>query len=226
MKTILGGIGTAVAIAVVIGFKFLGPSAEVAVKNATGMGWDEARKDFVAEISSVINTDYDVFVLSQTDRDNIAGCIADKSIGFLNTTDCSYLYNTATTSEVEHLAAQEKCMNNVQFSKKQEAFSVECLKAHIPANWSVMEKVFTGVYEDAYVEQGIAAPQAKQIGECMSRKLVALCNERKYPLVDQTATAPENLFIPVARYIPVFENDEGITTIMNECAPGTEVSSN
>jgi hypothetical protein len=96
----------------------------------------------------------------------------------------------------------------------------------MPTNWSVMEKVFMGVYEDAYTEQGIAASEAKQISACISRKLVALCNERQYLLVDQNATTPENLFIPVARYIPAFENDTGINAIMSDCAPGAEVSSN
>lgn len=219
MKKILGGVGTAVAVVAIIAFKFLAPSAEVAVKNASGSGWDEAKGDFQKEISEVMNSDYDVFVLAQAEKDNITNCIVDKSIQFLNGTDCSYLYNAATTSESEHLANQEKCMEKVKFSDHQEGFTLECLKTHMPKSWKLMEKIFVGVYEDAYTGQGVAGPEAKKIGECIAGKLVTLCDTRQYKLIDEKATNAENLFIPVDNYIKDFDKDEEVALIMNDCAP-------
>lgn len=219
MKKIIGGAGTAVVVVAIIAFKFLAPSAEVAIQNAAGAGWDDAKADFQAEISQVINTDYEVFVLSQAEKDAITNCIADKSIAFLNGTDCSYLYNTATTTEAEHLANQEKCMEKVKFPEKQEGFTVECTKEHMPNSWKVMEKIFVGVYEEAYTGQGVPGPKAKEIGECISKKIVALCDARKYELIDKSATDAEKMFNSIDKFIPDFEKDEEVTAIMNECAP-------
>ncbi|MBN2718548.1 MAG: hypothetical protein JXX14_22075 [Deltaproteobacteria bacterium] len=224
MKKILGGVGTAVAVVAILAFKFLAPSAEVAVKNATGAGWDDAKGDFKAEISQVINSDYEVFVLSQAEKDAITDCIVDKSVEFLNGTDCSYLYNTATTTEAEHLANQEKCMEKVKFPEHQEGFTIECTKTNMPNSWKVMEKIFVGVYEEAYTAQGVAGPKAKQIGECISKKLVALCDARKYELVDKSAKEAEKMFFPIDKYIPDFEKDEEVSAILNECAPAEDAA--
>ncbi|MBN2340812.1 MAG: hypothetical protein JXX29_12770 [Deltaproteobacteria bacterium] len=145
MKKVLGGVGTAVVVVAIVAFKFLAPSAEVSIKNATGTGWDEAHGDFMTEISGVMDTEYAIFDLSADDKNKIATCIVEKSIKFLNGTDCSYLYNTATTTESEHLANQEKCLDKVKFEKNQEGFTLECLKANMPGKWSVMKKIFVGV---------------------------------------------------------------------------------
>ena len=222
MKKIIGGVGTAVAVVAIIAFKFLAPSAEVAVKNAAGAGWDEAKSDFHSEISDVINSDYEVFVLTQPEKEAITNCIVDKSIEFLNGTDCSYLYNAATTTEAEHLANQEKCMEKVKFPEKQEGFTIECTRTHMPRSWKVMEKIFVGVYEQAYTAQGVAGPRARQIGECIAKKLTAMCDQRKYKLIDETAKEADKMFFPIDKYIPDFEKDQEVSAILNECAPSEE----
>ncbi|MBN2528743.1 MAG: hypothetical protein JXR76_20300 [Deltaproteobacteria bacterium] len=219
MKKILGGVGTAVAVVAIIAFKFLAPSAEVAVKNATGSGWDEARDYFATEISKLMKPDFEGLVLDETNQENITNCIVDKSIKFLNETDCSYLYNTATTSETEHLANQETCLAKVRFTEHQEGFRLECLKTYLPRSWKLMEKVFMGIYEEAYIRQGIPEAEAKQIGECISGKLVALFDGRQYKLIDDQSRDVENLFFPADKYIPDFEKDEEIVVILTECAP-------
>lgn len=219
---LIGGVGTAVVVVGIIAFKFFSPSAEVELMNASGSGWDDAMADFEAELAEMMNTEYDVFDLSQGDKNKFATCVAKKSIKFLNGTDCSYLYNPATTSEAEHLANQEKCLEEVKFENHQGGFILECLKEKMPTSWAVMKKIFIGVYEEAYTSQGVSSTEAKKIAECIATKLTALCDARKYKLIDEKAQDIEGLLIGVDTYIPDFEKDEEVSAIMNGCAPQDE----
>lgn len=219
MKKLLGGVGTVVVVGAIIAFKFFGPSAEVTLKNATGSGWDDARSELRNQISQVMEQEYEVFDLSASDKNKIADCIVDKSIAFLNETDCSYLYNSATTTEAEHLANQETCMAKVKFEENQEGFTMECLKQNMPDSWKIMKSIFVGIYEEAFTQDGVPGPKAKQIGECIAQKLVGILDGRKYKLINDKSIKAEDLLFPIDKYVPDFEKDEEISAVVAECAP-------
>ena len=221
MKRLLGGIGGIIAVGVIVAIKMLAPSAEVAIKNSTGTGWDDAKGDFMTEITAALTEEYATFGFPPATIQTIAGCISDKSIAFLNTTDCSYLYNTATTTEAQHLAAQEQCMIKVQFEQKQEGFTMECTKASFPDDWKYMHNIFSSEFEKSFAAEGAPADAAKQMGLCISEKLTAMLNARQCKLINRQATKAEDIFFGMDDCIKDSENDKEFQAIISSCT-GTE----
>ena len=83
---------------------FLFTEAEVALG-----GWDDAREEFRPLYEQIYR---DLAIEPQIHK-RLINCALDDSIDFLNTTDCSYLYNPKTTSEAEHAARQDACLNDL-----------------------------------------------------------------------------------------------------------------
>ncbi len=222
MKRILGGIGGVIAVGAYIAFKLLAPSAEVAIKNSTGTGWDDAKGDFMKEITASLATEYATFGFPNDIIQTISSCISDKSIAFLNTTDCSYLYNTSVTTEAQHLATQEQCMNKVQFDQKQEAFTLECTKVSFPDDWKHMQNPFAVEFEKSFAAAGTTADIAKQIGLCISEKLVAMLNTRQCKLINREAAKMEEIFFSMDDCIKDAQNDAEFQSIIASCTGTTE----
>ena len=217
MKRILGGVGGIIAIGVIVAIKMLAPSAEVAIKNSTGTGWNDAKNDFMTEITTTLTTEYATFGFAPSIIQTISNCIADKSIAFLNTTDCSYLYNTATTTEAQHLAAQEQCMNKVQFDQKQEGFTLECTREAFPDDWKYMQNIFSGEFEKSFAAQGVPADTAKQMGLCIADKLTTLMNTRQCKLINRQAAKVEDIFYGLEDCIKDTDNDKDFQEVITSC---------
>jgi hypothetical protein len=222
MKKLLGGLGGIIVVAGIVIFKMLAPSAEVAATNAMGSGWDGAQAEFMTQITTTLTQEYAAFNLPPDMIQKISKCITDKSVAFLNTTDCSYLYNTATTTEAQHLAAQEQCMAKVQFEKKQEGYTLDCTKESFPDDWKLMHGLFVDEFEKSFAAQGVPADKAKEIGVCISDKLMTLLNTRKCKLINRAATNPEQIFFTLDDCIKDTENDKDFQAVITACAPPAE----
>jgi len=216
---ILGIMGGVVGLGVYLGLKFLTPSAEVAIKNSVGEGWSEAKGELTTGILETLRTEYAPFALPEPLLQKMAGCVADKSIAYLNTTDCSYLYNTATTSEAEHLAAQELCLKKVDFEGKQAGYTLECTRADFPDDWQVMRGLLAGEFEKSLVEESTPAEAAKLAGGCMADKLVVLLAGRKCPLVNRNAAKPEEMLNGFDACVKDPANDPEFQAIQAACLP-------
>ncbi len=224
MKKMATIIGAVVAVGLGIAWKIFAPSAQVEVMNAAGAGWNDARSDLMGQISTTITTEYAVFALPAGVTTKISECIVDKSIEFLNKSDCSYLYNPETTTEAEHLANQEKCLEKVKFEDVQGGYTVECSKAHFPDDWAIMGKIFAGEFEASFAQNGVDAASAKTMGTCVGDKLTALMNTRKNPLVNKEAKKPEDLLFTLDTYIKDYEADKEFQDILTACGPKEEAA--
>ncbi len=222
MKKVLGGLGGIIAIGAFVAFKMTAPSAQVAATNAMGAGWDGAQGEFMTQITSTLTQEYATFKLSPELIQKIAKCITDKSIAFLNTTDCSYLYNTATTTEAQHLAAQEQCMAKVQFDQKQEGYTLDCTKENFPDDWKFMHSIFMEQFELSFTSQGFPADKAKDIGACVSDKLIALVTTRQCKLINRAANKAEDIFFSLDDCIKDTENDKDFKAVITTCTPQAE----
>lgn len=217
MKKLFGGIGGIIAIGAIVAFKMLAPSAQVAVENTAGIGWNDAKGELMSGISSELTTEYATFGLPPVIIQTISNCITDKSIAFLNTTDCSYKYNTATTTEAQHLAAQEQCMIKVQFEKQQEGFTLECTRESFPDDWKYMHKMFSGEFEQSFAQEGVPGDVAKQMGVCIAEKLTTLMNTRQCKLINRQAAKVEDIFFGMEDCIKDTENDKEFQEIITSC---------
>ena len=153
-KYIFGGI----AVVAVVLWKFvIGPSLAVTAQNTMGAGWDDAKPELMAQFSSTFATDWAMFNLSQPDIQQMSDCCATKAVEFLNTTDCSYLYNQNTTTEAEHLKNQETCMAKVKYDEAELKFSLDCMRQHFPEDWKHLRTPLMQGYETSFVENGAPA---------------------------------------------------------------------
>jgi hypothetical protein len=189
----------------------------VAIENSAGVGWDDAKAEFVTEITTTLTTEYATFGFPPAIIQTISSCIADKSIAFLNTTDCSYKYNTATTTEAQHLASQEQCFVKVQFETRQEGFTLECTRESFPDDWKYMQNIFTGEFEKSFAQEGVPAATAKQMGLCIAEKLTTLMNTRQCKLINRQAAKVEDIFYGMEDCIKDTENDKEFQDIITSC---------
>ncbi len=215
MNKWLLGVGAAGAAAVV---KFVVvPSVTVSAQNAMGMGWDDARAEFVTTFDAALGQEFAPLGLTQAEIHPVSECAADAAVKFLNGTDCSYQYNTATTTEAEHLAEQEKCMDRVKYEEEEAKIGLACLKQKLPSDWKVMRKSLIEGFAGAATESGMSAAQAQTVATCFADKAIAAANERKCPLINQAATKPEELFADMSKCVPDSDSEK----FGQECA-GTE----
>jgi hypothetical protein len=214
------GIGIAIAIVAGLLWQFvIGPQMEVSTKNALDSGWDDAKAEVAQQQKAAYAESLKGIGLSDAVLDALAGCTADKAIAFLNTTDCSYLYNQTTTSEEEHLAEQEKCMDKVGYSAKEEQFSFECMKANIPNDWNIMSAQLKESLAAGFVAEGLDAAIAGPYAECAVPKMVALMKKRECPLINKTAEKPEDLMLSSDDCFKDMDTDKEFAEIFTGCAP-------
>jgi hypothetical protein len=187
-------IGIVLVIVAVLLWRFLvGPALQVTATNAIGNGWDDAKPEFTRQMQAALLESFADFELPADTRTQISECIAGKSVEFLNTTDCSYLYNKATSSEADHLADQAACMQKVGYEKKEEAFSLDCLKQLLPDDWKHLRKTLVAVFTALRTKGGAGAAQAKTQAVCIVDKTIAMANQRKCPFVNRAAEKAQDL---------------------------------
>ncbi len=217
------GIAAVVVIAGVLLWKFvIGPQVMVSATNAMGAGWDDAKSEIQTEQRAAYAEGFKGVKLSGRTLDALAACTTDKAIAFLNTTDCSYLYNQATTSEQEHLAAQEKCFNEVGYEAKEMQFTLECTKKHFPNDWSIMEETLTGELAEGFAAEGMDEKASNALATCVVPKLIALMKTRKCALVNPAAQNMEELMLSSEDCFEDIENDEEFKQLFESCGPKNE----
>lgn len=214
MNKWLLGAGAA-GVAAVVKFVVL-PSAAVSAQNAMGVGWDDARAEFVSDFDKALGEELAPIGLTQAEIHPVSECAADEIVKFLNGTDCSYQYNTATTTEAEHLAEQEKCMAKVKYDEQEEKVGLICLKQKLPNDWKVMRKSLIEGFAGAAAESGMPAAQAQTVASCFADKAIAAANEKKCPLINQAATKAEDLFSDMSKCVP----DSDSERFGQECTGG------
>ena len=175
---------------------FLFPEIEISARKAAGDGWTEARPEIKGNIMSALREGFVDIDLRHDVMDNIATCVTDKVVGFLNGTDCDYYYNESTTSEAEHLQAQEACLAQVGYDAKEMAFTIDCAKQHVPKDWNIMRPLLGHEMDAALQGQILDAAKRKEAGDCVVGKTVELLGKTECTPLNLKATTPEQLFTP------------------------------
>jgi len=219
VKKVIAGIA---GVVILVALKFIVPSLQVEATNATGAGWDDAKAEMNTTFMGVLTQEYSAFALPPATLTTISNCITDRAVAYLNTTDCSYLYNPNTTSESEHLAQQEACMVKVEYEQKEADFTIQCTKENFPEDWKHMQTLLGESFTAVFVAQGVPEATAKTASACVAQKAVALINQRKCPLVNKAATKGEEMFYTIDDCIKDPENDAEFQAIWTTCTPATK----
>lgn len=175
---------------------FLFPELEISARKAAGAGWTEARPEIKGNIMSALREGFVDIDLRHDVMDKVATCVTDKVVEFLNGTDCDYYYNESTTSEAEHLKAQEACLAQVGYDDKEVTFTIECAKEHVPKDWNIMRPLLRREMDAALQEQILDAAKRKGAVDCVVDKTVELLGKTPCAPLNPAATTPEQLFTP------------------------------
>jgi len=204
------------------GCDILAPSAEVELKKAAGAHWNGARGELMTAALEGIAEAYAIYDLPGDVRQKMAECTVDRTIAFLNRSDCNYLYNPGFTTEAEHLAGQEACLQKIHYDKVREGFDLECARLHFPDDWTRMARFITDDFISWYGEQGVEQAQAKVFAACFAREIPALMAARKHPLVNRKAKTIDDLLYSVEKWVPDYSKDEEYQQIFTRCGPKEE----
>lgn len=210
-KLVLGGLGVG---AVVLWKLVIGPSLAVKAENAMGVGWNDAKPEMVATFGSALGEHLSSFGLTPVETKAVTDCCADKAIEFLNKTDCSYQYNTATQTEAEHLKEQEACFERVKYNEAEEKLTLACMQEKMPDDWKLLRSSLIENFAKGATEEGMPAGKAKQVATCFADRVVAQGNQKKCPLINKQATKPDDLFHPMEKCV----SDEESKKFGEECA--------
>ena len=106
--------GTIVGLVVLYGGKFiygaLFTSVGIEAMSMAGAGWDESRQMFVDSYGAEVYRSDEFNSVPDRIKDIYINCLADKTVAFLNQTECKYMYNKMTTSEEDHIRQQDLCV--------------------------------------------------------------------------------------------------------------------
>ncbi len=175
---------------------YLFPELEISARKAAGAGWTEAKPEIKGNILSALREGFVDIDLRQDVMDKVATCVTDQIVEFLNGTDCDYYYNESTTSEAEHLKAQEACLATIGYDAKEIEFTIECAKQHVPKDWNIMRPLLSREMDAALQGQILDAAKRKTAVDCVVGQTVELLGKTECAPLNPAAKTPEQLFTP------------------------------
>lgn len=181
-------VGVLVGIGVIVALKFGLPSLWVAAESAIGHGWDDARPELLAKNKASVAENLALFDIDDSVKQELAECVTDRTIEFLNTTDCTYRYNPSTTNEQEHLREQEACFERAGVRQKEEEFDIQCSRQVFPNDWSIIRPVLHRDFTSGFVAQGTEKAAAERSATCVSSKAIELLGASDCPLINLDPT--------------------------------------
>lgn len=184
------------------------PSIAVQAQNSMGVGWNDSKSELVQKFTEALAPEFVPLGLTPSELSAITNCCADQAIAFLNTTDCSYQYNQATTSEAQHLKEQEECMQRVSYEQQEAKIALSCFKEHLPNDWKLLKKGLVESFVETAVDGGMSPLDAQKAGTCFAERAVQIANERKCPLINKDAVEPSDLFNDMSNCIPTEEAEK------------------
>jgi hypothetical protein len=169
-------------------------SISIEARRLSGQGWEGARAEVEAGIRSSVRQNIGQMKLSTEEFEALVQCEVSGQIAWLNSSGCSYEYNTGLTKRDDHLLAQDACLKKAGSVQKMAEIDLACTKAHFPNSWKTYEVIFADTFTESLSTAITVAQTARTVGECVSRKyVVELENSGCKPMNLNAATA-EGLF--------------------------------
>jgi len=175
---------------------FIFPEMEIEARKAAGEGWTDAKPEIKGNMISTLREAFVDVDLGHEVLDRTAGCVSDRIVEFLNGTDCDYYYNESTTSEAEHLADQEACLQGIGYEDKELEFTLACAKQHVPSDWNIMHPALYREMDAALEDQIVDAAKRKVAVDCVVKRITGLLGKTGCSPLNPDATTMEQLFSP------------------------------
>jgi hypothetical protein len=135
-----------------------------------GREWDEARADLTRQLRDSLGTTLKGVRLSDEGLDALLDCEVSDFIKWLNTTDCPYLYDQATTSHAGHREEQRACLDRVGSAAKLREIDFTCTKRYLPNDYSIYSELFTNTFAARFDRHHPFSPSAQRVGACVATR--------------------------------------------------------
>jgi hypothetical protein len=186
-----------VLLAVVLVLKFV-VMPMIEVERRKPHQWHEARAELrTTVVKPFLDKGLGDLVLTQTVRKSMEDCILNKSIAFLNKSDCDYYYVKTTSSRSEHEKKQLDCMKRVGFPKKIKKYTLSCALSSLPDKWAMLNRVLANILEKDLKAKIPNAKQRKKAVDCIVKKAMALLQKSSCRPLNREAKSLEKLFRPL-----------------------------
>jgi hypothetical protein len=135
-----------------------------------GAEWNEARADLTRQFRDSLGTNLKGVRISDEGLDALLDCEVSDYIKWLNTTDCPYLFDKATTSLAGHLEEQRDCLDRVGSAAKLREIDLACTKRYLPNDYSIYSDLFTNKFAARFDRHHPFSPSAQRVGACVATR--------------------------------------------------------
>jgi|SRR5450432_414619 hypothetical protein len=132
--------------------------------------------------------------VGEVEFNDLLDCEVSEYIKWVNTTDCSYLYDKTTKSLEKHLEEQTACLNRVGSATRLGEIDLACSKHYLPNDWSIYSDVFAMSFAKRFDRQRANSPIAQRVGACAGAQYVTQLNQTGCPPMNLEASTKEALF--------------------------------
>ena len=180
--------------------------------------WDAARADLTPGIrAGLLEADLKLAHIPELVFKSLLDCEVASYIQWLNTTDCAYLYDKATTTLEWHLKEQNACLERAGVTARMKEIDLECTKVKLPNGWPLYEEMFAETFAETVDRQHPNSPTARKIGACAADQYVTELNHLGCTPMNVEASTREAMFATdcVHKNQPIL--DRRMRAVLHDC---------
>jgi len=179
--------------------------------------WDAARVDVTSQIRTDLAANLKSAHVPEPAFKALLDCEVTSYIQWLNTTDCSYLFDKATTTLEWHLKDQKACLEQADAATRLKEIDLECTKLKLPNEWSIFQGMFAQTFAETVDRRHPNSPTAQKVGACAADRYVTELNHMGCKPMDIEASTREAMFATDC----IHENqpmlDRRMTAVLHDC---------
>jgi hypothetical protein len=179
--------------------------------------WDAARVDLTSQIRPDLEANLKLAQVPAPVFTALLDCEVTSYIQWLNTTDCSYLFDKATTTLEWHLKDQKACLERADATARLQEIDLACTKLKLPNEWSIFEEMFAQTFAETVDRRHPKSPTARKVGACAADRYVSELNHIGCKPMDVEASTREAMFATdcIHENQPIL--DRRMTAVLHDC---------
>ena len=187
--------------------------------------WDAARVDLTPQIRADLEANLKLAHVPESIFKALLDCEVTSYIQWLNTTDCSYLFDKATTTLEWHLKEQKACLERADATTRLQEIDLACTKLKLPNEWSIFQGMFAQSFAETVDRRHPKSPIARKMGACAADRYVSELNHIGCKPMDVEASTREAMFATDCIHENQSALDRRMTAVLHDCraaARGTQ----
>ena len=180
--------------------------------------WNAARVDLTSQIRADLEANTKSIHVPEPAFKALLDCEVTSYIRWLNRTDCSYLFDQATTTLEWHLKDQKACLERADAATRLKEIDLQCTKLKLPNEWSIFAGMFAQTFAETVDPRHPNSPAAQKVGACAADRYVTELNHLGCKPMDVEASTREAIFATecIQENRPVL--DRRMKAVLHDCS--------